>query len=210
MTLQHIAPPAAPPVGTLRSRVIPRTPALWARSRVTVRPIETGDAEALASAVASDSVTRFIPPPPASVDRFRAFITWAQAEQGAGRQRCFAIVPHATNTAAGLIQVRHADSDADVVEWGFVLAQPLWGTGLFVESAAAVLDILFATTEIRRVEAHTAIANKRGMGVLRKMGFRQQQEDAGVLTATTGTYQQTRWAITADQWWTARLRFRES
>jgi RimJ/RimL family protein N-acetyltransferase len=29
------------------------------------------------------------------------------------------------------------------VEWGFVLAVPLWGKGIFVESATLILDFLF-------------------------------------------------------------------
>ena len=91
-----------------------------------------------------------------------------------------------------------------------MLAQPLWGTGLFVESAVALLDTLFEKWDIRRVEAHTALANQRGMGVLRKLGFIRQPHDAGVLTASTGTFEQALWTITPAQWRIARRRFLES
>ncbi len=211
MSLQHTASSTVSPVATPRVRgIASRVPAAWMRRRATVRPIEAGDAESLAGAVTTESVTRFIPPPPSTADRFRAFIAWAKGEQRAGRQRCFAIVPHSTAKAAGLIQVRHSDADASIVEWGFLLAQPLWGTGLFVESAAAVLDRLFDRDGVRRVEAHTAIANHRGMGVLRKLGFTQETEHVGLLAATTGTYARARWTITRAEWRTARHRFIES
>lgn len=207
MTLQHTAAPVAAPVPPPVSVTGRQRPMAWARSRASVRPIAPGDAESLAASVTSETVTRFIPPPPSTADRFRAFIAWARGEQRAGRQRCYAIVPHGSTKAAGLIQVRHNDANPSIVEWGFVLAQPLWGTGLFVESAVAVLDTLFGQRGVQCVEAHTALVNQRGMGVLKKLGFQLQDECAGLLTATSGTFDQARWAMTAAEWRIVRRRF---
>jgi RimJ/RimL family protein N-acetyltransferase len=125
---------------------------------------------------------------------------WTEAEQRSGRQWCFAIVPHGCRTAAGLIQVRRSDSDAATVEWGFVLAPRFWGTGVFAESAAIVLDTLFGAHGVQRVEALTAALNGRGSGALRKLGFLPERHRANVVVNKHGQFDQTLWSITPDQW----------
>jgi RimJ/RimL family protein N-acetyltransferase len=208
ITAQKAAPPTLPagalPVATAMTRA--RQPRSRVGRHALVRPLELRDAEALSRAVGTDAVTRFIPAPPDTADGFRKFARWTEGEQHAGRQWCFAVVPHACGHAAGLIQVRRSDDDAATVEWGFVLAQPFWGTGVFAESAVAVLDMLFGTLGIQRVEALTAPLNERGSGVLRKFGFSPERDGANVVVNKHGQFEQTLWAITAEQWQRTRQR----
>jgi RimJ/RimL family protein N-acetyltransferase len=184
-------PTAMPPTRQPRPRV---------GRHALVRPLDVRDAEALSLAVGTDAVTRFIPAPPDTADGFRKFTRWTDGEQRAGRQWCFALVPHACGHAAGLIQVRRSDEDAGTVEWGFVLAQQYWGTGVFAESAVVVLDMLFGRLGVARVEALTAPMNERGSGVLRKFGFAPERDGANVVVNKHGQFEQTLWAITAEQW----------
>src|SRR5687768_3894022 len=109
MIAQQTASPAALPAGTVPTPIRARQPRPRAGSHVLVRPLELRDAEALSSAVATEAVTRFIPAPPDTADAFRQFAMWTEDQQRAGRQWCFAIVPHACGHAAGLIQVRRSD-----------------------------------------------------------------------------------------------------
>mgnify|MGYP006174429813 CR=1 FL=1 len=48
-------------------------------------------------------------------------------------------------TAVGLIQVRRDTQDCSTAEWGFVLGERFWGTGLFMASADLLLRFLFET-----------------------------------------------------------------
>jgi RimJ/RimL family protein N-acetyltransferase len=150
--------------------------------------------------VTTDAVTRFVPPPPDTLQKIEEFIAWTTAEHRAGRQWCFAIVPHGSSTAAGLIQVRRCDGERGVVEWGFLLAERFWGTGVFVESARRVLDALFAHADIRRVRARTALLNDRGTGVLRKMGFVPLRRRAGTVVTKDGCFDQALWEMTSARW----------
>src|SRR5215207_3964644 len=61
-------------------------------SRVTLRDLRLADAPALFSMLSSEEITRFISPPPTSVEGFERFIGWALRERDAGNYICFAVV----------------------------------------------------------------------------------------------------------------------
>jgi len=177
----------------------------WVRgNRVTLRDLWASDAVSLSALVTTAAVTRFIPPPPRGLKGFRDFIAWTRGEQQAGRQSCFALVPHGQERAAGFIQVRFA-TDAPTAEWGFVLGQRYWGTGLFAESAALVMDFLFATAGIHRLDARTAVSNPRGNGVLQKLGFHRDWSYAGAFVKDGDRFDEALWSITAERWKRDRL-----
>lgn len=176
-----------------------RVPYLRGR-RVMLRDLVTTDASSLSELLTTASVTRFILPPPKDLNGFRNFITWTHGEQQAGRQRCFAMVPHGHDEAAGLIQVRRSVTNATSAEWGFVLGQRFWGTGLFMEGATMVLDMLFATAGIRRLEARTAVSNPRGNGVLRKLGFEREGISIGGFVKDGEPLDEALWSMTAERW----------
>ena len=169
-------------------------------TRVTLRALGVSDAVSLSALLTTASVTRFILPPPKDLKGFRNFITWTQGEERAGRQRCFAMVPHGCDRAVGLIQVRRSATSAATAEWGFILGQRFWGTGLFVESATMVLDFLFATAGIHRLEARTAVSNPRGNGVLQKLGFNREWIDAGAFVKDGEPLDEALWSMTAERW----------
>src|ERR1700682_820902 len=75
-------------------------------SLVTLGELRVTDAPALFAALTSDQVSRFISPPPASIDGFERFVAWTHGERAAGQYVCFAIVPHGSATAIGVFQVR--------------------------------------------------------------------------------------------------------
>src|SRR5256885_918322 len=75
-------------------------------SLVTLRELEMADAPALFSALTTEEVTRFLSPPPASVEGFERFIAWTQRQRAAGQYVCYAVVPRGTDVAIGLFQVR--------------------------------------------------------------------------------------------------------
>ena len=169
-------------------------------SSVTLRELELGDAASLLAMLTTEEVSRFISPPPATVQGFERFITWACAERAAGRYACFAIVPHGMTTAIGLFQVRQLEPGFESAEWGFAMGSEYWGTGTFIDGAKMVIDFAVETLKVRRLEARACVANGRGNGALRKLGAVQE----GVLRRSflkNGQYlDQMLWSILSEEW----------
>lgn len=171
---------------------------------VTLRDLRASDAPALLGLLAEDEVTRFISPPPTSVEGFERFIAWARQERSAGRYVCFAVVPDGFDTAVGLFQVRGLEPDFGLAEWGFALGQAFWGSGLFARAGRMVVDFAFETLGVHRLEARAATANGRGNGALAKIGAVRE----GVLRRSFlrhgAFHDQALWSIVRDDWRRAR------
>jgi RimJ/RimL family protein N-acetyltransferase len=167
---------------------------------VMLRELEVTDAPSLFAMLTPEEVSRFISPPPTTVEGFEKFITWARAERAAGRYACFAVVPHGMNTAIGLFQVRQLEAGFATAEWGFALGSSFWGTGMFIDAGQLVVDFAVETLKVGRLEARACVANGRGNGALRKLGAVQE----GVLRRSflkNGQYlDQMLWSILAEEW----------
>jgi ribosomal-protein-alanine N-acetyltransferase len=169
-------------------------------ARMTLRELRVSDAPALLAMLSTEEVSRFISPPPTTVEGFERFIMWANRERAAGNYACFAVVPHGMDTAVGLFQIRQLEPGWGTAEWGFALGSAFWGTGLFTEGSELVLKFVFETIGVHRLEARAAVQNGRGNGALRKLGAVQD----GVLRKSflrNGEYMdQALWSILADDW----------
>ena len=143
-------------------------------SMVTLRELRVGDAASLFTALVNAEVTRFISPPPPTVEGFGRFIEWTHRQRAAGQYVCFAIVPRGSDIAVGLFQVRSLEPDFGTAEWGFALASEFWGTGMFTDGARLVIEFAFDVIGSYRLEARAAIKNGRGNGALRKVGAVQE------------------------------------
>lgn len=173
-------------------------------SLATLRELRIADAPALLAMLSTEEVSRFISPPPTSVDGFERFIAWAHRERAAGTYVCFAVVPHGMDTPVGIFQIRQLEPGFGTAEWGFVLGSAFWGSGLFVDGARKVIEFAFDAIGTHRLEARAAVANGRGNGALRKIGAMQE----GVLRKSflrNGEFlDQTLWTILDDDWQRAR------
>ena len=176
-----------------------RLPLLTCR-RATLRDLRPADAPALLRLLTTEEVTRFISPPPTSVEGFERFVTWAHAQRAAGHYMCFAVVPHGGETAAGIIQVRQLEEGFGTAEWGFVIGPAFWGTGLFVEAAELVLAFAFDSVGVHRLEARTAVANGRGNGALRKLGARREAILRASFCRGGRRLDQILWSILDEDW----------
>jgi RimJ/RimL family protein N-acetyltransferase len=169
-------------------------------STITLRELAVTDASSLFAMLTPEEVSRFISPPPTTVEGFEKFITWACAERAAGRYACFAVVPHGMQTAIGLFQVRQLEPGFATAEWGFALGSSFWGTGMFIEGGEMVVNFAIETLGVSRLEARAAVANGRGNGALRKLGAVQE----GVLRRSflkNGQFlDQMLWSILSEEW----------
>ena len=141
---------------------------------VVLRELQMSDASSLFAMLTTEEVSRFISPPPSTVEGFERFIAWTLRQRAAGTYACFAVTLQGYDTAVGIFQVRETESGFGTAEWGFAIGSPFWGTGLFQEGADLVLDFAFNTIGAHRLEARAAVLNGRGNGALLKIGAVQE------------------------------------
>jgi RimJ/RimL family protein N-acetyltransferase len=176
-----------------------------AGSNFILRELRAEDAPTLLAMLTTEEVSRFISPPPTTVQGFEQFIAWTLHERERGHYICYGVVPAGMTTAVGLFQLRALEPGLASCEWGFALGSQFWGTGLFVEGAQAVLNFGVDVVGTLRFEARAAVANGRGNGALRKIGAVQE----GVLRRSflrNGQYHdQVLWSILAEDWRLQRI-----
>jgi [ribosomal protein S5]-alanine N-acetyltransferase len=169
-------------------------------SQVVLRDLRTTDAASLFALLTTEEVSRFISPPPTTVDGFEKFIAWAQRQRAAGSYACFAVTLVTDDTAIGIFQLRELEPGFGTAEWGFAIGSPYWGTGVFQEGAELVVSFAFEQVGVHRLEARAAVRNGRGNGALRKIGAVQE----GILRKSflkNGEYlDQTLWTILDEDW----------
>jgi ribosomal-protein-alanine N-acetyltransferase len=169
-------------------------------SLVTLRELRASDARALFIMLNTAEVTRFISPPPATVEGFEKFIAWAHRERVAGQYVCFAIVPRGSDTAIGLFQIRSLEPEFGTSEWGFAVASEFWGTGIFSDGARLTIGFAFDTLGTRRLEARASLANTRGNTALRKLGAVREAILRKSFLRQGELHDQALWTILADEW----------
>jgi RimJ/RimL family protein N-acetyltransferase len=179
-----------------------------AGSQVTLRQLRASDAPSLCALLTTEEVSRFISPPPTTVDGFERFIAWTLRQRQAGTYACFAVTLDSTDTAIGIFQLRELESGFGTAEWGFAIGSAYWGSGVFQEGAELMVNFAFDVVGVHRLEARAAVKNGRGNGALRKMGAMQE----GLLRKSfqkNGEYlDQALWTILKEDWsaktiWTA-------
>jgi RimJ/RimL family protein N-acetyltransferase len=169
-------------------------------NQVTLRELRPSDAGSLFELLTTEEVSRFISPPPTSVEGFEKFIAWTQRQRRAGAYACFAVTVDATDTAIGIFQLRELEPGFKTAEWGFAIGSAYWGTGVFQQGAELMVHFAFDTVGVHRLEARAAVRNGRGNGALRKIGAIQE----GLLRKSfykNGEYlDQVLWTILDEDW----------
>ena len=142
--------------------------------QVVLRELRASDAPALLALLTTEEVSRFISPPPTTVEGFERFIAWTVRQRAAGTYACFAVTVRGFDTAIGIFQIRETQSGFGTAEWGFAIGSAFWGTGVFQEGAELVLEFVFDTIGVHRLEARAALLNGRGNSALQKIGAVQE------------------------------------
>jgi RimJ/RimL family protein N-acetyltransferase len=191
--------PSPPATAVVSSDWRTGLPALMGK-RVTLRELRVSDATSLYTMLTTEEVSRFISPPPATLEGFERFITWTLRMRTLGSYACFAVTLDGQDTAIGIFQLRGLEPGFGTAEWGFAIGCEYWGSGVFVEGAALMAGFAFETVGVHRLEARASIKNGRGNGALRKIGAVQE----GILRRSflrNGEYHdQVLWSILDEDW----------
>ena len=195
---QHVVVPttAAHTVSTDWREGLP----LLTGATVTLRELRASDAPSLFALLTTEEVSRFISPPPSTVEGFERFIAWTLRQRSVGAYACFAVTLDSTDTAIGIFQLRQLEPGFGTAEWGFAIGSAYWGTGVFQEGAELLVTFAMETVGVHRLEARAAVRNGRGNGALRKIGAVQE----GLLRKSflkDGQYlDQALWTILDEDW----------
>jgi RimJ/RimL family protein N-acetyltransferase len=179
---------------------------LLSGDEIVLRELRRADAASLFALLSNEKVSRFIFPPPTTVQGFERFIDWTHKQRAAGSYACFAVTLKGYDTAIGVFQVRQLEPGFEIAEWGFALGMPFWGTGVFQVCADLVLEFAFETLGVHRLEARAAVHNGRGSGALRKIGAVQEGVLRKSFRRSGESHDQTLFAILASEWQAARHR----
>ena len=201
-TLAHVpltqmtVSPVPPSVTTDWRRVMP----VLSNGVLTLRELRISDAEALLDLLSSEEVSRFISPPPTTVDGFERFIAWAQRER----------VGRAVHLLRGRAR-RHGHRDRHLPgasarsglldrRVGLRDRPGLLGTGVFTAAARLTIDFAFETVGINRLEARAAVANGRGNGALAKIGAVKEAILRRSFLRGGRHHDQSLWSIVREDW----------
>jgi RimJ/RimL family protein N-acetyltransferase len=173
--------------------------------KITLRELESSDAQALWAFINSSEVARFLSPPPATVEGFEGFIGWARRQRVAGVQASLGVVVDGFDGPVGLFQLRQLEPDFGTAEWGFAIGSAFWGTGVFRTGAELMMHLAFDVIGVHRLEARACLSNVRGNAALRKIGAVQE----GVLRRSfrrNGEYlDQGLWTVLDEEWRHAKV-----
>jgi RimJ/RimL family protein N-acetyltransferase len=173
--------------------------------KITLRELQSADAQALWAFITSDEVTRFLSPPPPTVEGFERFIAWTQRQRAVGMQASLAVCVEGFDTPVGLFQLRQLEPGFGTAEWGFAIGSAFWGTGVFRTGAELMMHLAFDVVGVHRLEARACLKNARGNTALRKLGAVEE----GVLRRSflhNGEYHdQVLWTVLDEDWRRAKV-----
>lgn len=145
--------------------------------RLILRRYKIEDADAMYKNWASDSeVTKFLTwQPHSSVEVSRGIIENWLKEYSDEKYYQWAIVLKANgNEPIGDISVVHMNEDISMVHIGYCLGRAWWRRGIMSEALKAVMDFMFDTVEVNRVEARHDPRNPNSGKVMQKCGMKYE------------------------------------
>jgi RimJ/RimL family protein N-acetyltransferase len=145
--------------------------------KVTIRPIELSDAEAVQryAADARVAATTNIPHPyPANGGQ--DFVERAVASREAGERYAFAILYD--GELVGTIGINAVDKDAGTAELDYCVAAPFWHKGIGSEAARRAIEYAFGQLGLSALFSSCLKENVASARVLEKNGFVQTGEFA--------------------------------
>ena len=138
--------------------------------RLLLRPLQPDDAAGLLAIYGHPEVTRYY-----ELDTLGEL---AQAQRVLDffleHHDRFALVDPLSQRMLGTCGLFFWDRTTRMASFGYDLAFDSWGQGLMREAAAAVLAYGFVHKQLNRVNALTAVDNRRSMAVLQALGFEHE------------------------------------
>lgn len=145
--------------------------------RLILRRYVIEDADAMYKNWASDSeVTKFLTwQPHSSVEVSRGIIeNWLKEYSDEKYYQWAIVLKDNGNEPIGGISVVHMNEDISMVHIGYCLGRAWWRRGIMSEALKAVMDFMFDTVEVNRVESRHDPMNPNSGKVMQKCGMKYE------------------------------------
>jgi len=143
-------------------------------TRLTLRPLQPGDAEVLHCIYQSEGVLRYFPNPnPPPVDKVERFIRGQQAHWQQHGYGNWGILPEGHAEIIGWAGLQYVP-ELDETEVGFLLDRPFWGLGYATDAAKAALQFGFEHINLDHIIALVHPDNLASRRVIEKCGLAYQ------------------------------------
>jgi 8-oxo-dGTP diphosphatase len=139
-------------------------------TRLTLRPLQAGDAADFFRLINDWEICRKLPDAPFPYPAALAaeWIAAAAADRAEGRAEQFAIIETQTGALAGCAGLRLTGEQAELGYW---LGRPFWGQKYGIETVRRLCEWAFATLPLRRLTATVAADNEASLHLLARAGF---------------------------------------
>lgn len=177
-----------------------RNPPVRITELCTLRELVLEDAPAIMAMMSNPAVADVLPAAPPTLRGFEQFIEWTQQQRQLGRSIVLGVVPAGQERASGFFQLHSVAPQFVTAEWGFVLDEKFWGSGIFRAGAEAMLSVIFDTIGVRRLEARAAIDNGRANAALKKMGATAEAQLRRSFLVDDEDRDDVLWSLLVDEW----------
>ena len=122
------------------------------------------------------------------------------AAQGPQAPLSLAIIESATGAFIGSATARPRGKSPGNMELGYLILEPWQGRGYATEAVGALVDALFSTRALRRIEADVFLNNTPSERLLTRLGFTREGLQRARLSKNGCPLDTTAWALTRDTW----------
>ncbi len=140
--------------------------------RLLLRPLQTGDVDALFAVFGDAEVMRYWSTPPwTDAEAGAAMVALDQASGPDADWMRLGLVRRADDRLLGTCTLFDHQAHSRRCELGYALAREAWGQGLMHEALTAMLDHGFGAWNLNRVEADIDPRNRASARTLERLGF---------------------------------------
>jgi ribosomal-protein-alanine N-acetyltransferase len=143
--------------------------------RLTLRPLESGDAEAMHALMSDAEVMAYWDV--AEIDDIGLTIAIMDAQlrdMGRGKALYWAMIKRDDGAFVGCCDLIDIDRWHHRAEVGFVIGKPFWSENYAFEAMQAVMVHAAQNLHLRRLSARTHLGNVRSVRLLERLGFHEE------------------------------------
>jgi ribosomal-protein-alanine N-acetyltransferase len=143
--------------------------------RLVLRPVTLDDLEDMFAYSSDEQVTRFLRwGPHRTLADTESYLREVLREYEEGKDGPWGIEYRETGKVIGSIHLMAINLTHSKAEIGFVLSRSYWNRGLASEALTKVLEYSFESIRLNRIEAFCLVENRDGIGVVKKVGMKQE------------------------------------
>ncbi len=147
-------------------------PVIMKGDKVSLSPVEKGDARRIYELFVNPEVRRFI-------DAHNSWMIPNELQEEEfvndilkNRKFTFPVIENSSGELIGLVSLMKVDTRNGKAELGYWIGRPYWGKGYGTEAAKLAVEYGFKVIGLRKIYAYVYEANEASKRILEKLGFK--------------------------------------